>query len=53
MGAGVAGDRKAPSSISLLNQTSIPNNLNTSILLAPGRVNLANVNNMGNIAMTQ
>jgi len=44
---------KAPSSISLLNQTSIPNNLNTSNLLAPPRMNLANVNNMGNIAMTQ
>lgn len=55
--------RKAPSSISLLNQTSISNNLNTSNLLIPnigshqagqgGRPNFGNISNMGNIAMTQ
>lgn len=53
---GMAADqRKAPSSINLLNNTCLNNNLNTSNLLVPsnqGRVNLANANNMGAISMT-
>ena len=63
--ARAGGDhRKAPSSISLLNQTSLSGNMNGSNLQMPGihgpggpgslqgRPNIANVANMGNIAMT-
>lgn len=53
---GMAADqRKAPSSINLLNNTCLTSNLNTSNLLMPsnqGRVNLANANNVGAISMT-
>lgn len=52
-GAG-ENQRKAPSSINLLNNTSMTNHLNNSNLLPAnqGRMNLANVINMGNISMT-
>lgn len=53
---GMAADqRKAPSSINLLNNTCLNNNLNTSNLLMPanqGRANVGNGNPMGAISMT-
>lgn len=52
----VNDQRKAPSSINLLNNTSMTNHLNTSNLLPSNskiaKVNLANVNNIGHISMT-